>query len=990
MADNIEVKPIITSDEGRVYSDSVSTSNSNYGVLDGVLATSTSEDDITTLTLKNSYNINDINMKLFNVMEFKYDLLTLNYNKNEFSITRDVNMDKTVFHVTALYDHLYAGTEFKIAEIVYPVTERIILSTESPFYITHLDGIHVAVLTARIDMYRGSEWDVTISYSDENVKDLNTEREERIASDTNILEKLSTETSNRESEDSKITEDLNQEIKDRESEISRVETDLESEASTRSTEDSKISASVAQEVQDRKDAITGVVNTAKGIRDDLTSETSNRKDADSILQKNIDAEASNRIAEDTNLGLAIESAYSDLQSEVMSRINDNSTLNTALNEEIKLRQSEDARIERLIDDEEFVRKSEDIKLSDRIKAEINDRESDISEVEALVTDEANLRATADTKITDNLNTEISTRISEDTRVASLVTTEATERKSADEALQKNIDAEATAREAADTKLTNSFTDVNTNLNAEIITRAKVDGELDTAIKSLDTNKVDKVLGKELSTNDFTDDLKSKLDGIAPGAQVNVIETFSIDNVKVDPSNKNINIHIPTKVSELENNNKYAVQADSLAGYGIKDAYTKTEIDSKLKGAMHYIGQLPTYDDLLKVENPSVGDIYNIAEDDHNYAWSTELKWDDLGGEVDFSNYYDTGTVDKLLNKKVDKVTGKELSTNDFTNTFKSKLEGIEVNATKTVIDATMDGNSTNPVQNAVVKSYIDTVATNLSTETTNRTNADTALGERIDSLDAAKVDKVTGKGLSANDFTDTLKSKLDNIAEGATKTIIDNSMSDTSTNPVQNKIAKSYIDAVSSNLSTETQDRQSADTTLQTNINTEVTDRKAAINNSNLAIEAVYAELESEVTSRIADNADINTALNQEIKDRKSADSSINTEITSIKSDYVKKVSGKDLSTNDFTNELKSKLDEIEAGADKTVVDTEINSTSTNPVQNKVIKAALDGKISGKVETEILKDSSNPVASSTLHTKVNEILAAMLADGDTINITCQI
>jgi hypothetical protein len=89
----------------------------------------------------------------------------------------------------------------------------------------------------------------------------------------------------------------------------------------------------------------------------------------------------------------------------------------------------------------------------------------------------------------------------------------------------------------------------------------------------------------------------------------------------------------------------------------------------------------------------------------------------------------------------------------------------------------------------------------------------------------------------------------------------------------------------------------------------------------------------------------------------------------------VDKVSGKGLSTNDFTNtyksnvdantsarhthsnketldattapfttELKSKLDGISSGANKTTVDSALSSTSTNPVQNKVIKAALDGK----------------------------------------------
>lgn len=44
--------------------------------------------------------------------------------------------------------------------------------------------------------------------------------------------------------------------------------------------------------------------------------------------------------------------------------------------------------------------------------------------------------------------------------------------------------------------------------------------------------------------------------------------------------------------------------------------------------------------------------------------------------------------------------------------------------------------------------------------------------------------------------------------------------------------------------------------------------------------------------------------------------------------------------------EDKTRLDGIEEGANKTVVDTALSSTSTNPVQNKVINAALNGKAS--------------------------------------------
>ena len=64
----------------------------------------------------------------------------------------------------------------------------------------------------------------------------------------------------------------------------------------------------------------------------------------------------------------------------------------------------------------------------------------------------------------------------------------------------------------------------------------------------------------------------------------------------------------------------------------------------------------------------------------------------------------------------------------------------------------------------------------------------------------------------------------------------------------------------------------------------------------------------------------------------------------------VDKVTGKQLSTNDFTNELKTKLDGISEGANKVIVDSELSSTSENPVQNKVITSVVNNKLD-RVET---------------------------------------
>lgn len=58
--------------------------------------------------------------------------------------------------------------------------------------------------------------------------------------------------------------------------------------------------------------------------------------------------------------------------------------------------------------------------------------------------------------------------------------------------------------------------------------------------------------------------------------------------------------------------------------------------------------------------------------------------------------------------------------------------------------------------------------------------------------------------------------------------------------------------------------------------------------------------------------------------------------------EFVAKETGKGLSTNDFSNTYKTKLDGIEAQANKTVVDSSLNKESTNPVQNKVIASKLE------------------------------------------------
>lgn len=64
---------------------------------------------------------------------------------------------------------------------------------------------------------------------------------------------------------------------------------------------------------------------------------------------------------------------------------------------------------------------------------------------------------------------------------------------------------------------------------------------------------------------------------------------------------------------------------------------------------------------------------------------------------------------------------------------------------------------------------------------------------KVKSLLSGKVDAVSGKGLSTNDYTTTEKNKLAGIAEGANKTTVDSALSSSSTNPVQNEAIYSAL-----------------------------------------------------------------------------------------------------------------------------------------------------------------------------------------------------
>ena len=142
-----------------------------------------------------------------------------------------------------------------------------------------------------------------------------------------------------------------------------------------------------------------------------------------------------------------------------------------------------------------------------------------------------------------------------------------------------------------------------------------------------------------------------------------------------------------------------------------DALAK--IDAKFASAMHYKGTVADMAALEAVVDPEVGDVYNVTASGDNYAFDG-TNWDKLAGVIDLSAYKTDAqnelkylqlktagtaatagtlaTLDEVaeanlaaalatkINGKVDAESGKGLSTNDFTDALKTKLEGIEAGA----------------------------------------------------------------------------------------------------------------------------------------------------------------------------------------------------------------------------------------------------------------------------------------------------------------------
>lgn len=222
------------------------------------------------------------------------------------------------------------------------------------------------------------------------------------------------------------------------------------------------------------------------------------------------------------------------------------------------------------------------------------------------------------------------------------------------------------------------------------------------------------------------------------------------------------------------------------GISISNGVISTTLDTNI---FSVVTALPT-------ENISSNKIYVIKSsseetgntyDEYFYVNSAWEKIGSFRASVDLSAYAKSADVTTELAKKVDKVSGKGLSTNDYTSTEKTKLSGIATGAQVNVIESV-----------------------------------------KVNGTALAVSSKAVNIDLSSYATTEAMNSALSGKQDSLT---IDTALSSTSTNPVQNKVINTALAGKQATISDLATIRTNASTGagLATQVNTNKTDIAAAV-----------------------------------------------------------------------------------------------------------------------------------------------------------------
>lgn len=692
----------------------------------------------------------------------------------------------------------------------------------------------------------------------------------------------------------------------------------------------------------------------------------------------------------------LEKELKDLiQKEKDERIAADNEIKESVNNLKTLHINDKAALEAKIAEETANRTNADTVLDSKINEEITNRQSDTQALQSKIDQERVDRHSEDQVLHNEISKEVTDRTNADKALQGKIDQEAQARTAADQILQNNIDSEATARAAQDLVLEHKIEDVKEQgvedkeqlLNA-IATEAAAREKGD---KDLDAKKVDKREGYSLTKNDFTDILKAKLDGIEEKANY-ITHLSQLINDAGFQTEEEVNAAIQKIIgSAPEVLDTLKEIADALGN----DPNFATTITKKLAAITEQVNQ--------EIEDRIAGDEANSAEvaaevqarKDADTALETKLKEyvdnksatgdaalgvvkDNLNKEIQDRKDADA-TIQANLDKEIaerktadeaytqslanvnQRISDLALSMQESINTLRNELTE-QVNANTTAIAT----NQHNIERNSeAITNLTKTVGDNykevkdmINEEIVDRTNADSALSSRIDTLN---IDLNT-ESVERKAADQVLQVNLDK--EVADRTAADKSLSTEFTAKLDNtkQALKSEVANLNTKLEQEKENRIAGDNALGVRIdsleagNTDaMNELKAKVNANTTAINAekdraiaketsleakidtnlqnhkddmagINKDILTEKNDRLAGDTELQNNIDKEATERANQDTLINNAIAQEKADRiaadqamdekkVDKVDGKVLSSNDFTDLLYAKLDGIEEHA---------------------------------------------------------------------------
>lgn len=242
---------------------------------------------------------------------------------------------------------------------------------------------------------------------------------------------------------------------------------------------------INEEIVDRTNADSGLSSRIDNVNIDLNTERVERTAADQVLQVNLDKEVADRTAADKALSTEFTAKLDNTKQALESEVG---KLNTKIDQEKTDRAAADTALGARIDTLEAGNTTAMNDLKEQVK---NNTTAINTEKDRAIAKETSLEAKIDTNLQNHKDDMAA--INQD------ILTEKNERLAGDTLLQTNIDKEATERANQDTLINNAIAQEKADRTA--------------ADQAMDNKKVDKVDGKGLSANDFTDLLYAKLDGI---------------------------------------------------------------------------------------------------------------------------------------------------------------------------------------------------------------------------------------------------------------------------------------------------------------------------------------------------------------------------------------------------------------------------------------------------------------------------------------------